>query len=303
MPTSSDAQSESSSTTTTYELRRRTEPKRFAVAEGQLFNVATASAPIALRLTSGVTCHGYRAKIVRDETAAEAKTYAVFSGNGRRVEETSDVGKFPRPTKMLKIYNLHGCPFCKKVREAVIDLDLDATYYPCPRDGPEYRPFVREDGGKAQFPYLVDENTEPVTKMYESDAIVEYLYEKYGPGKANIGPALASGALTNATAGLSLLPRLGKGSTYSPSKKPENMKPLVFWGYEGSPFCTIVAEKLCELELPYVQKSVGRGSPKRQELYDKHGMFQVPYLEDPNSMVALFESKDIVEYLEETYGA
>ena len=64
-----------------------------------------------------------------------------------------------------------------------------------------------------------------------------------------------------------------------------------------------MAEKLCELELPYVQKSVGRGSPKRQELYDKHGMFQVPYLEDPNSMVALFESKDIVEYLEETYAA
>jgi len=241
MPTSSDAPSESSSTTTTYELRRRTEPKRFAVAEGQLFNVATASAPIALRLTSGVTCRGYRARVVRDETGTGAETEAGVSGAGRGGGETSDVGKFPRPTKMLKIYNLHGCPFCKKVREAMIDLDLDATYYPCPRDGPEYRPFVREDGGKAQFPYLVDENTEPVTKMYESDAIIEYLYEKYGPGKANIGPALASGALTNVTAGLSLLPRLGKGSTDSPSKKPENMKTLGVWGYEGSPFAPIVA--------------------------------------------------------------
>jgi len=284
-----------------YERRARTEPRRFVVAEGELFNVAAASAPIALRLTSGLTCDGYSVRLVDGEVAAG--TYSLWSGNGKHVEETSDVAKFPRPSAPLKIYNLHGCPFCKKVREAVISLDLDVLYYPCPRDGPEYRAFVRADGGKAQFPYLIDENTEPPTKMYESDAIIEHLYEKYGPGKANIGPALSSGALTNLTAGLSLLPRFGKGSAYSPSKKPENMKPLVFWGYEGSPFCALVAEKLCELELPYLQRSVGRGSPKRQELYDKHGMFQVPFLQDPNTMIEMFESKDIVDYLQETYAA
>ena len=284
-----------------YERRARTEPRRFVVAEGELFNVAAASAPIALRLTSGLTCDGYKVRLVDGEVAAG--TYSLWSGNGKHVEETSDVAKFPRPSAPLKIYNLHGCPFCKKVREAVISLDLDVLYYPCPRDGPEYRAFVRADGGKAQFPYLIDENTEPPTKMYESDAIIEHLYERYGPGKANIGPALSSGALTNLTAGLSLLPRLGKGSAYSPSKKPENMKPLVFWGYEGSPFCALVAEKLCELELPYLQRSVGRGSPKRQELYDKHGMFQVPFLQDPNTMIEMFESKDIVDYLQETYAA
>lgn len=284
-----------------YDLRARTEPRRFVVADGELFNVASASAPIALRLTSGLTCDGYKVRLVDGDVVPG--TYSLWSGNGKHVEETSDVGKFPRPSAPLKIYNLHGCPFCKKVREAVISLDLDVLYYPCPRDGPEYRAFVRADGGKAQFPYLIDENTEPPTKMYESDAIIEHLYERYGPGKANIGPALSSGALTNLTAGLSLLPRLGKGSAYSPSKKPENMKPLVFWGYEGSPFCALVAEKLCELELPYLQRSVGRGSPKRQELYDKHGMFQVPFLQDPNTMIEMFESKDIVDYLEETYAA
>jgi len=282
-----------------YELRRTTTPKRFAVADGELLNVATAAAPIALRWTSGLMCHGYEAKVV-DGEVGEGE-YAVWSGSGKAVRETSDVAKFPRPEKPLKMYQFQGCPFCKKVREAVISLDLDVIYYPCPRDGPEYREFVRAEGGRAQFPYLVDDNTG--TKMYESDDIIAYMYEKYGPGKANIGPALTSGMLTSVTAGLALLPRLGKGSAYAPSKKPENMQPIVFYGYEGSPFCVLVAEKLCELELPYLQRSCGRGSPKRQELFDKRGTFQVPYIEDPNTGIAMFESKDIVNYLQEQYAA
>jgi glutathione S-transferase len=282
-----------------YELRQTTTPKRFAVADGELLNVATAAAPIALRWTSGLMCHGYEAKVV-DGEVGEGE-YAVWSGSGKAVRETSDVAKFPRPEKPLKMYQFQGCPFCKKVREAVISLDLDVIYYPCPRDGPEYREFVRAEGGRAQFPYLVDDNTG--TKMYESDDIIAYMYEKYGPGKANIGPALTSGTLTSVTAGLALLPRLGKGSAYAPSKKPENMQPIVFYGYEGSPFCVLVAEKLCELELPYLQRSCGRGSPKRQELFDKRGTFQVPYIEDPNTGIAMFESKDIVNYLQEQYAA
>jgi len=282
-----------------YELRQTTTPKRFAVADGELLNVATAAAPIALRWTSGLMCHGYEAKVV-DGEVGEGE-YAVWSGSGKAVRETSDVAKFPRPEKPLKMYQFQGCPFCKKVREAVISLDLDVIYYPCPRDGPEYREFVRAEGGRAQFPYLVDDNTG--TKMYESDDIIAYMYEKYGPGKANIGPALTSGMLTSVTAGLALLPRLGKGSAYAPSKKPENMQPIVFYGYEGSPFCVLVAEKLCELELPYLQRSCGRGSPKRQELFDKRGTFQVPYIEDPNTGIAMFESKDIVNYLQEQYAA
>jgi glutathione S-transferase len=50
------------------------------------------------------------------------------------------------------------------------------------------------------------------------------------------------------------------------------------------------------------QVTCSRGSPKRQELLDKRGYFQVPYLEDPNTGVYLFESKDIIEYLEKTYA-
>jgi len=52
-----------------------------------------------------------------------------------------------------------------------------------------------------------------------------------------------------------------------------------------------------------VQVTCSRGSPKRQELLDKRGHFQVPYLEDPNTGVYLFESADIIKYLEDTYAA
>ena len=63
-------------------------------------------------------------------------------------------------------------------------------------------------------------------------------------------------------------------------------------------------EALCELELPHVWKSCARGSPKRQELFDKTGgTMQLPFLEDPNSGVSMFESAEIVDYLKETYTA
>ena len=41
----------------------------------------------------------------------------------------------------------------------------------------------------------------------------------------------------------------------------------------------IVREKLVSMELPFVQHTVVRGSPKRQLLVDKYGKFAVPYLE------------------------
>ena len=63
-----------------------------------------------------------------------------------------------RPDKLLELYEFEACPFCRKVREALSILDLEAMIYPCPRGGTRYRPTVKERGGKAQFPYLVDES-------------------------------------------------------------------------------------------------------------------------------------------------
>lgn len=47
-------------------------------------------------------------------------------------------------------------------------------------DGPTFRPKANKLGGQKQFPYMVDPNTK--TSMYESDAIINYLFESYGEG-------------------------------------------------------------------------------------------------------------------------
>jgi glutathione S-transferase len=72
---------------------------------------------------------------------------------------------------------------------------------------------------------------------------------------------------------------------------------------EGSPFCRLVREALCELEVPYVQRNVGRGSSHRAAFVARAGKQMVPYLVDPNTGAAMFESADIVAYLDRTYGA
>jgi glutathione S-transferase len=162
--------------------------------------------------------------------------------------------------------------------------------------GPTFRPKVIAAGGKAQFPYLVDKNTN--VAIYESDEIVAYLFQQYGDG--NVPKSLEPSFWTTLSCSIAMLPRLGKGSRFNEAKQPKN--PLVYWGYESSPFCKLVRERLVELEIPHVQKSSGRGSSKRQQLFDKTGRFQVPYLEDPNTGVSLFESQDILDYLNEVYA-
>lgn len=42
-----------------------------------------------------------------------------------------------------------------QVREIVAVLDLDVLFYPCPKNGPNFRPKVAQMGGKQQFPYMV----------------------------------------------------------------------------------------------------------------------------------------------------
>ena len=78
---------------------------------------------------------------------------------------------------LLELYDFEGCPHCRLVREVITELDLDALVYPCPKGGSRYRDTVVELGGKAQFPFLVDPNTE--TELPESTAIIDYLTKTY----------------------------------------------------------------------------------------------------------------------------
>jgi glutathione S-transferase len=201
-----------------------------------------------------------------------------------------------RPAKPLELYEFESCPYCRKVREALSILDLDAIVYPCPKGGPRYREHVRSVGGKTQFPYLVDPNTGKA--LYESDEIVRYLFAQYGDGKV---PALLNaGPLTDLSSSLASAARLGSGTRYRAARAPE--QPLELWSFEASPFCRIVRETLCMLELPYRLHNVAKNSPGRAAFQERSGRMMVPFLVDPNTGVEMFESADIVTYLEETYA-
>ncbi len=196
-----------------------------------------------------------------------------------------------RPAEPLLLYEFESCPFCRKVREALTLLDLDADIRPCPKGGRRFRPELVERGGKALFPYLVDPNASK--EMYESDAIVRYLFAEYGEGPP---PGVLLGGWAALTGSLASALRLGLGTYAQPGRAP--LLPLELWSFEASPFCRIVREKLCTLELSYRLHNVGKGSPRRAAFQARSGKMQVPYLVDPNTGVALFESAEIVAYLE-----
>jgi len=201
-----------------------------------------------------------------------------------------------RPARLLEVYEFESCPFCRKVRDALTELDLEAMIYPCPKGGSVFRPKVIELGGKAQFPYLVDPNT--ATRMYESDDIVAYLFATYGGREPGV---LVRGPLATASSVLASTFRPSGGTRARPSRRPTES--LELWSFEASPFCRIVRETLCELELPYRLHNVGKNGSGRLAFVERAGKMMVPYLVDPNSRRAMFESADITAYLNETYGA
>ncbi len=209
--------------------------------------------------------------------------------------QTGRVGT--RPAQRLVLYEFESCPFCRKVREAFSTLDLEAEVRPCPKGGKRFREELVKRGGKAQFPYLVDPNTGK--EMYESDEIVRYLYAAYGQG--DVPALLAGGPLNDVTASMASAVRFGAGTRSKASTAPA--EPLELWSYEPSPFCRIVRERLCALELPYVLHNVAKGSGAREAFAERSGRMMVPYLVDPNTGTKMFESADIVAYLDRTYAS
>ena len=105
----------------------------------------------------------------------------------------------PPPPEQLVLYEFEACPFCRRVREALVDLDLSVTVRPCPKGAQRHRREVLERGGKEVFPFLVDEAAG--VSLYESQDIVDYLYTTYGPEGAKASEWLCkSTPLTGACA-------------------------------------------------------------------------------------------------------
>jgi len=225
------------------------------------------------------------------------------------------------PERPLQLYDIEVSPYCRLVREVLTELDLDALILPCPAGGRRFRPQAERVGGRQLFPLLVDENTGAT--LYESADIVAYLHRTYGRRPHQPLPlgrplAVLSSQLSSAT----MLRRRGlSGLRARPSRAPG--LPLELYSFEASPYSKPVRARLCELELPYLLRNAGKGGWKdlgppsfrdklfkgpmdttrnRRWLAENTGRVQVPYLVDPNTGTALYESQAILDYLERTYA-
>ncbi len=77
---------------------------------------------------------------------------------------------------MIEIFSGEYCPFCKKVITHAIEIGLkegeDFVILDINED--KNRERLLSEGGKRQIPFMIDGNI----KMYESDAIIQYLDKK-----------------------------------------------------------------------------------------------------------------------------
>ncbi len=221
------------------------------------------------------------------------------------------------PAQPLILFDMEGCPYCRAVRENLTALRLDALIQPCPKGGHRFRAEAQKLCGRQQFPLLLDPNTQTI--MLESAAIIEYLWSSYGTGATP--SRLRPNPLSRTLSGLATAVRGMHGISATPSKAPD--EPLHLWSFESSPYSRLVRERLCELEIPYILHNLGKEqwadigparmrikpgpyhplpNGPRAALLERVGRVQVPYLEDPNTGKNLFESADILEYLNQTYA-
>ena len=234
-------------------------------------------------------------------------TNALWRGTAVRVNETE------RPQQLLHLYDMEGCPYCRLVREALTELDLDAVIYPCPKGGDRFRNRARDLSGRERFPVLVDPEQGEV--LQESTRIVAYLWRHYGDARR--GPGLTSRApIAKARSMMASASRVGGGIYAKPARRPERL--LELYSFESSPYARKVRERLCELQLPYVVRNSGKTiladyllpvvrdalgmnyqpeSRNRRELLAKTGRVAIPYLVDPNQDKGLYESDRILEHL------
>lgn len=232
-----------------------------------------------------------------------------------------------QPEKALVLYEMEGCPYCRRVREVMTHLNLDYESRPAPHKGQLYRNELKQQSGATQVPYLIDENAD--VQMAESQDIIDYLFEHYS--KEGSTPAkyqeqnIVGEVFNKLTTATSMLRGL---KAEHPQKNKTRGKPeklLELYGFEASPFCRLVRERLCELELGYVNHNVAREQiqdiggmgvrlnvgeyqpvkgGKRERIMKEvmGGKIQVPYFIDPNTDIQMFESADIIAYLNKTYG-
>jgi glutathione S-transferase len=109
-------------------------------------------------------------------------------------------------------------------------------------------------------------------------------------------------ALDVTTSWLGSVLRFGAGYVAS-SIGPRPAEPLELFEFEACPFCRKVREALSMLDLPArIHPCPKNGPTYRPQVIREGGKRQFPWLRDPNTGVAMYESTEIVAYLYRHYG-
>jgi len=242
-------------------------------------------------------------------------TFSTLASTLRSWRGTTASKTARQPEKDVILFEREGCSECRFVREALTELNLNAMIAPCPTGGRNIRK-LKQDSGSDLLPVLVDPNTEQ--NITGREAITTYLFNEYRDAKPP--KQLENNIFNNTSSKIASLIRFNAG-THALNAKSATL-PLTLYSFESSPFSRLVRERLCELELPYLLVNLGKqqkadmgpanfrmslkpyqplSNTKRDDFFKKHGNVQVPFLVDPNTGTELFESGDILEYLDETY--
>jgi len=249
-------------------------------------------------------------------------TTSLFASSARGWRGTAAFGRNnSQPEQLLELYDIEACPYCRLVREVLCELDLDVMIYPCPKGGMRFRPAALDISGISQFPLLVDPNTGD--QILESSAIIAHLYKQYGGGRQQAPSGLKRQLAVSSSTLATVSRSIGRARGMNAKSSVAPVAPLELYSFESSPYARPVRELLCELEIPYRLRNFGKSrweemgppvvrakffpeapitSANRVRLNELTGRSQVPYLVDPNTEVAMFESADILAYLKMIYG-
>lgn len=244
-------------------------------------------------------------------------TTSVIASTLRGWRGTTGSKRVQLPPQRPVLFDREGDPQCRLVREALTELNLDADIRPVPVGGSRHLEALRGLAGTDHLPFLFDPNTGG--KHTGADAIIAYLFRRY----ANSEPpqALKPSVVNTLSSSMASRVRGEAGINVRGSRTAEKM--LTLYSFESSPYSRLVRERLCELEIAYTLVNLGKqqrsdmgpakarwtlkpyqplSGTKRDAFFQRHGDVMVPYLEDPNTGTGMFESADILAYLDKQYS-
>ena len=77
---------------------------------------------------------------------------------------------------------------------------------------------------------------------------------------------------------------------------------LTLYYKPSCPFCQKTITAADEIGVAFNLKDISADDALREELIEKGGKQQVPYMVDPENEVAMYESDDIIAYVKENYA-